>query len=90
LYMATGIGAFFSIMSLLYIPYIAFALINGTEVQGWASVLASVVFFGGMQLMVLGIIGMYLGKLFMQAKNRPNYIVRSTNLVKINNDPVKL
>jgi hypothetical protein len=46
--------------------------------------------FGGMQLMVLGIIGLYLGKLFMQAKNRPNYIVRSTNLKKVDNDLIKL
>lgn len=80
LYMATGVGAFFSLMSLLYIPYIAWTFWYGHEVQGWASVLASVVFFGGVQLMVLGIIGMYLGKLFMQAKQRPNYIIRSTNL----------
>ena len=80
LYMATGIGAFFSLMSLLYIPYIAWTFMYGHEVPGWASVLASVVFFGGMQLMVLGVIGTYLGKLFMQAKQRPNYIIRSTNL----------
>ncbi|RKR83255.1 dolichol-phosphate mannosyltransferase [Mucilaginibacter gracilis] len=83
LYLATGVGVFFSFMSLLYIPYIAWTFLYGHEVPGWASVLASVVFFGGMQLMVLGIIGTYLGKLFMQAKQRPNYIIRSTNLPDI-------
>lgn len=77
---AIGIGAFFSCMSLLYIPYIVWTFLYGTEAPGWASVLASVVFFGGMQLMVLGIIGLYLGKMFMQVKQRPNYIIRSTNL----------
>jgi glycosyltransferase involved in cell wall biosynthesis len=77
---AIGIGAFFSFMSLLYIPYIAWTFIYGTETPGWASVLASVVFFGGLNLMVLGIIGLYLGKMFMQTKQRPNYIIRSTNL----------
>jgi len=87
---AIGIGAFFSLMSLCYIPYIAWTFLYGNEVPGWASVLASVVFFGGVQLMVLGIIGLYLGKMFMQSKNRPNYIVRSTNLVKVNNDTAKL
>jgi len=87
---AIGIGAFFSVMSLCYIPYIAWTLIYGHEVPGWASVLATIVFFGGLQLMVLGIIGLYLGKLFMQAKNRPNYIVRSTNLTNVSNDIVKL
>jgi glycosyltransferase involved in cell wall biosynthesis len=87
---AIGIGAFFSVMSLCYIPYIAWTFLYGHEVPGWASVLASVVFFGGVQLMVLGIIGLYLGKMFMQSKNRPNYIIRSTNLVKVNNDITKL
>lgn len=90
LYMATGLGLFFSLSSLLYIPYILISFFDGKAVLGWASILATVVFFGGMQLMVLGIIGMYLGKLFMQAKNRPNYIVRSTNLINIKNDTVKL
>ncbi len=82
LYMATGVGMFFSIASLLYAPYILYSYFFRPEheAQGWASLLTTVVFFGGMQLMVLGIIGTYLGKLFMQAKQRPNYIIRSTNL----------
>jgi glycosyltransferase involved in cell wall biosynthesis len=80
LYIATGMGLFFSVLSVLYIPYILISYYSGHVVSGWSSVLASVVFFGGVQLMVLGIIGMYLGKLFMQAKQRPNYIIRSTNL----------
>jgi glycosyltransferase involved in cell wall biosynthesis len=80
---AIGIGAFFSFMSLLYIPYIAWTFIYGHEAPGWASVLASVVFFGGLNLMVLGIIGLYLGKMFMQVKQRPNYIIRSTNLQNV-------
>jgi dolichol-phosphate mannosyltransferase len=39
----------------------------------------TVVFFGGMQLIMMGIIGMYLGKIFKQVKDRPNYIIRSKN-----------
>jgi len=87
---AIGIGLFFSIAAILYVPYILISYFSGHVVSGWASLLATVVFFGGMQLMVLGIIGLYLGKLFMQAKQRPNYIVRSSNLVKINHDLIKL
>ncbi len=87
---AIGIGLFFSVAAILYIPYILISYFSGHVVSGWSSLLATVVFFGGVQLMVLGIIGLYLGKLFMQAKQRPNYIVRSTNLVKITNDIVKL
>jgi glycosyltransferase involved in cell wall biosynthesis len=90
LYMATGIGLFFSVVAVLYIPYILISYFTGHVVSGWTSILATVVFFGGIQLMVLGIIGMYLGKLFMQSKQRPNYIIRSTNLQRISHDTVKL
>ncbi|WP_462265512.1 glycosyltransferase family 2 protein [Mucilaginibacter sp.] len=90
LYIATGIGLFFSLVAVLYMPYILISYFTGHAVSGWSSLLATVVFFGGIQLMVLGIIGMYLGKLFMQSKQRPNYIVRSTNLVRVKNDFIKL
>lgn len=90
LYMATGLGLFFSLLATLYIPYILISYFSGHVVSGWTSILATIVFFGGVQLMVLGIIGMYLGKLFMQSKQRPNYIIRSTNLLRINNDLIKL
>jgi dolichol-phosphate mannosyltransferase len=52
----------------------------GTEVHGWASVIATVAFFGGLNLMILGIIGFYISKLFSQSKNRPHYIVKASNL----------
>jgi glycosyltransferase involved in cell wall biosynthesis len=91
LYIATGLGLFFSCLALLYIPYIIISKIYGLdEVSGWASLLATVAFFGGLQLMVLGIIGSYLGKIFMQTKHRPNYIIRSTNLLKQKNDSVRI
>ncbi|MFI5140067.1 MAG: glycosyltransferase family 2 protein, partial [Sphingobacteriales bacterium] len=86
LYIATGLGIFFSLSALLYIPYILISYFSGYAVSGWASLIATVSFFGGLQLLVLGIIGMYLGKIFLQTKNRPNYIVRSTNLKVIKND----
>ncbi len=80
LHTAVYLGFFFSFLSLLYIPYILFAFYQGTEVSGWASLIMTVVFFGGLQLIILGFLGIYLGKMFMQAKNRPNYIIRSTNI----------
>lgn len=87
LYIATGLGLFFSISSMLYIPYIVISYFSGYDTaSGWASLIATVAFFGGLQLLVLGIIGSYLGKIFMQTKNRPSYIIRSTNLLKPKND----
>ncbi|MNJ91535.1 hypothetical protein D3C87_91870 [compost metagenome] len=83
LHMAVYLGFFFSFLSLLYIPYVIHALCIGKGVSGWASLISTVAFFGGLQLIILGIIGIYIGKMFMQTKNRPNYIIRSTNIDNI-------
>ncbi len=80
LYIATYLGFIFSLLSLLYIPYIIYSFYFGHIISGWASMIATIAFFGGLQLMILGIIGMYLGKLFMQSKQRPHYIVKESNL----------
>lgn len=80
LYIAAYLGMIFSLLSTLYIPYMVYTFYNNREVQGWASVLASVVFFGGLNLMILGVIGVYIGKIFVQLKNRPHYIVKESNL----------
>lgn len=80
LHTAAYLGFFFSFSSLLYIPYVIYAFYTGQEVSGWASLIMTVAFFGGLQLIILGIIGIYIGKMFMQTKKRPNYIIRSTNI----------
>jgi glycosyltransferase involved in cell wall biosynthesis len=80
LYIAVYLGFIFSLLSLLYIPYIIYSKLFGHAINGWTSVIATIAFFGGMQLMILGIIGMYLGKLFVQSKQRPHYIVKESNL----------
>lgn len=79
LYFAAYLGFFFSVISLLYVPYVIYAFATKTEISGWASLIMTIVFFGGIQLIILGIIGSYMGKIFTQIKHRPNYIVRSKN-----------
>ncbi|MEQ1624246.1 MAG: glycosyltransferase family 2 protein [Sediminibacterium sp.] len=81
LYIATYLGMLFSLISLLYIPYIIYGFYFGQAISGWTSIIATIAFFGGLQLMILGIIGMYLGKLFQQSKQRPHYIIKETNMV---------
>lgn len=81
LYVAAYLGFIFALLSLLYIPYIVISIFWEHPVSGWASLIATIAFFGGLQLMILGIIGIYLGKLFMQSKQRPHYIVKETNIV---------
>jgi hypothetical protein len=57
----------------IYAIYIA--AFTNQALQGWTSIIASVLFIGGIQLIMIGIIGEYLGKIFIQSKNRPNYII---------------
>lgn len=52
------------------------ALIQGSSVPGWASLMVSLYFIGGLVIGILGILGVYLGKAFDEAKKRPLYIVR--------------
>jgi dolichol-phosphate mannosyltransferase len=80
LHTAVYLGFFFSLASLLYLPYVCYSFYTNHEVSGWASLIMTVVFFGGLQLIILGIIGIYIGKMFIQTKNRPKYIIKSTNL----------
>jgi dolichol-phosphate mannosyltransferase len=80
LYTAIYLGFSFSLLSLLYIPYVIQAFLRNQEIAGWASVIMTIVFFGGLQLIILGIIGIYIGKLFMQSKQRPNYIITNTSI----------
>lgn len=73
-----GIGlSFFAFI--FYLGYVLYSIYYGHVISGWASVISTIVFFGGLNLLVLGIIGMYIGKLFIQSKQRPNYLIRSTN-----------
>jgi len=77
---AIYIGFTFSFLSLLYIPYVLYGLYFGHVISGWASTIVTIAFFGGLQLMILGIIGVYIGKLFIQSKQRPHYLIRESKL----------
>lgn len=78
---AIYIGFISSLLSFLYVPYAVISYYSGHSISGWASVIVTIAFFGGLQLMIIGILGVYLGKLFMQNKERPHYIISETNLV---------
>ena len=81
LYVSIFLGISISFIAFIfYIIYVFDSLYYNYAISGWASVIFTIVFFGGLNLIVLGIIGVYVGKLFMQSKNRPNYIIRNTNI----------
>jgi glycosyltransferase involved in cell wall biosynthesis len=80
LYLSAYLGVGFAMLSLLYFPYAVWAWVEGKTVSGWTSLIMTVVFFDGLQLMILGIIGIYIAKIFYQSKNRPHYIIKASNL----------
>ena len=49
-------------------------------ISGWGSTISVILFIGGFQLIVLGIIGEYIGKIYIENKNRPNYIIKESNI----------
>lgn len=65
---------------LFYFVYVFYSLYYHLAISGWASLIFTIVLFGSLNLIVLGIVGIYVGKLFIQSKNRPNYLIRDTNL----------
>lgn len=82
LYIAAYLGFVFSFLALLYIPYALVSYLSGHVVNGWASIIVTIAFFGGLQLSILGIIGLYIGKIFMQVKKRPHYIIKELKHVQ--------
>jgi hypothetical protein len=74
---ATYVGLASAVFAFGYGAWIvARTLLWGDPVQGWPTLMAVVLFLGGMQLVALGVIGEYLGRLFVESKQRPLYLVR--------------
>lgn len=58
------------------------ACIYGDPVAGWPSMISVIIFIGGLQMFCMGILGMYVSKLYLEAKQRPIYITRETNIIQ--------
>ncbi len=73
--MITGFGGLVSILSFLGVLWVLYEAAIGNVVAGWSSTVAIVCFMGGIQLLCLGVIGEYIGKMYMETKARPRYII---------------
>ena len=84
---ATITGFIVSGISFLLILYSLYVkLIKNDTVQGWTSLMLVVLFLGGIQLLSIGIIGEYIGRISSNIRNRPLYIINETNIDEIKND----
>lgn len=82
LHLALYLGFTISLLSLLLVPYAIISLISGHVMAGWVSLIITVGFLGGLQLFILGIIGLYIGRIFIKVKGYPSYIIKKTNITK--------
>ena len=73
--MITMFGCFVAFMSFIGIIWAIIDAVIGKTVAGWASMTCIICFFSGIQLISLGIIGNYIGKIYMEVKHRPRYII---------------
>jgi len=69
------LGGVISSLALLMIGWMIYSYIAGRTVPGWASNILCVCLFGGIQLVSIGVIGEYVGKIYLETKRRPRYIV---------------
>jgi glycosyltransferase involved in cell wall biosynthesis len=73
--LATWLGYLTSFLALLYACSVIVQKVLGYTVQGWATTMVVMLFLGGVQLISLGIIGEYIGRIFNEAKQRPLYVI---------------
>lgn len=77
LHLIAGTGLLLSFLSAVGICYALISFLTGRAVSGWASIVCIVCLIGGIQLLSLGVIGEYIGKIYLETKQRPRYIIRT-------------
>ena len=78
----TGLGFFISLASFIGIIWVLLTKLFGVTVSGWASMACAIFFMGGVQLLCLGVIGEYIGKIYNETKARPRFIISETTFDK--------
>ena len=71
----TALGIFLFVVSIILLLYYTIGHFVGNTVAGWSTIVVSIWGIGGLQLLAIGIIGEYIGKIYLETKERPRYIV---------------
>jgi dolichol-phosphate mannosyltransferase len=74
---AIWIGLWAVVLSLVWISYVIVAQFEGWVIQGWSSLIAAVILFAGVQLLLLGIVGQYIGQIYVSQQKRPKYLFKT-------------
>lgn len=78
------LGFLTTILSILaFIFIVVRKIVFGDPVSGWPSLVCIIVFWGGVQLLCIGMMGQYISKLYLEAKKRPHYIIKETNKMTV-------
>ena len=80
--MIMGLGMVIAILSFVGVIWSFAVRVSGNAVSGWASMTCLICFLGGIQLICLGVLGEYIGKIYMETKERPRYIISETTFEK--------
>lgn len=83
------VGLALFIASMVLVPYALGSYFFGRTVEGWTSIMICIIFFSSLQLLMLGIIGLYISKIAIQSKQRPLYFIRNTNYSNPNSRSVQ-
>lgn len=75
--LASHLGMIAAVCSIAMIGFLIFAWASGDTVPGWTSIAALILFIGGIQLFMLGVIGEYLGRMYLESKRRPLFTIQS-------------
>ena len=84
--MITNFGILVSIIGFIGVIWAVISWALGNTVSGWASMICVICFIGGVQLLCTGVIGQYIGKVYMETKHRPRYIISDRTYEKQNMD----
>ena len=74
--LATALGLASSAAALSYIVWVLIEHFRGHNIPGWSATMTATLFLGGVQLLSIGVLGNYIGSIFLESKRRPNYIVK--------------